>query len=206
MAEHRRPDEGEPLSRFYRSLRLTRLCLYLESPLLRHTDDDEQPVVEDDPTFLQRVTQLAQEPLSPLSKLLLGACLVLLLLASVFIGLFAGAQHRLNTGDGDGNRHHYPSDPHTSVVTHTSTETVTDISTTTATAPAPGPTGDPLDVSRDEYARFLISSLNRNHASLPTVSSCPRLSSLLWTRPRIPVKIFMTMLVRCSLPSWPPAN
>ncbi|OSX65107.1 hypothetical protein POSPLADRAFT_1044521 [Postia placenta MAD-698-R-SB12] len=45
---------------------------------------------------------IVQEPLTPLTKVLLVVALIFLLLSSVFIGLFAGAQHKLNSGRGGG--------------------------------------------------------------------------------------------------------
>jgi endothelin-converting enzyme len=85
------------------------------------------------PTFAERVTAIVHEPLSALSKLLLLLVLLFLLLSSVFIGLFAGAQHKLNTRKGT------PAQTTTII----STETATSIST----AYPPGPTGAPEEVS-----------------------------------------------------------
>ncbi|KAJ3560525.1 hypothetical protein NP233_g10783 [Leucocoprinus birnbaumii] len=47
------------------------------------------------PTFSDRINTVVQEPLTPLTKILLVLSLTLLLVSSVFIGLFAGAQHKL---------------------------------------------------------------------------------------------------------------
>ncbi|EFI28400.1 endothelin-converting enzyme 1 [Coprinopsis cinerea okayama7 len=108
----------------------------------------------EDQTLVERVNAAVQEPLTPLTKILLILSLVLLLLSSVFIGLFAGAQHKLNTGRGK------PGDPGHEPITTTETMTRTwvttttehhkDPMTTTATVtttvsgpPVPGPTTPP---------------------------------------------------------------
>lgn len=86
-----------------------------------------------------------QEPLTPLSKFLCILALILLLLSSVFIGLFAGAQHKLNsrTGGDDGEGGSIPvrtvtltvtaTDVETSVRTSISTSMTTDIRTSIST-------------------------------------------------------------------------
>ncbi|KAI6009923.1 Metalloprotease [Pisolithus microcarpus] len=71
-----------------------------------------------------RISDVVQEPLTSLTKILLVEVLVLLLISSVFIGLFAGAQHRLNLRNGGGG-------PAPGNGTHTETETQTVIRTTT---------------------------------------------------------------------------
>ena len=105
------------------------------APLLQnvsHPDDAPHPPQEQ-PSFFERVAAVVQEPLSPLTQILLVATILFLLLSSVFIGLFAGAQHKLNTGRGGSTT--------TIVVTATttagSTATTTAISTTTIAAPVP---------------------------------------------------------------------
>ncbi|KAF9567593.1 zincin [Agrocybe pediades] len=116
------------------------------------TDDDQAPLLrdfgEDGPndnaerstTFGQRVHSATQEPLTPLTKILLVLGLILLLTSSVFIGLFAGAQHKLTSGGGRPG----------STITETITTTVasTSVSTITATStytlpPPPIPTSKP---------------------------------------------------------------
>ncbi|KAJ7090282.1 hypothetical protein B0H15DRAFT_948792 [Mycena belliarum] len=96
------------------------------APLLR--DDDEDGVRSEDaqPTLAQRINAVAQEPLTPLTKLLLLVALVLLLLSSVFIGLFAGEYSKLKQRERDGS-----SPPATITVTATS------VVTTTAHPPSP---------------------------------------------------------------------
>ncbi|KAI0831469.1 Metalloprotease [Trametes gibbosa] len=131
------------------------------APLLQtvsHPDDNPQPQ-PDQPSFFERAAAVAQEPLSPLTQILLIATLIFLLLSSVFIGLFAGAQHKLNTGKGRGST--------TVVVTATTTAvaTTTAISTTTVSAPAPGPTSQPaeplcLSPSCINLASSVLSSLD----------------------------------------------
>lgn len=123
------------------------------APLLQNASHpDDTPVAPDEePTFWQRVAAVVQEPLSPLTKVLLIATLVFLILSSIFIGLFAGAQHKLNTGGGGGGGGGSEVTT-TVVVTSTAIETTTEkatttaISTTTVSVPAPGPTAAPEEV------------------------------------------------------------
>lgn len=139
---------------------VTKLITILETaPLLQDVSHpDETPSPHSQPTFFERVSAATREPLNPLAKFLAIATLVFLLLSSVFIGLFAGAQHKLNTGDGNGS--HKPVTT-TLTVTQTAIQTATDITTATATStsiatttvgiPAPAPTRAPEEV-RTEYA------------------------------------------------------
>ncbi|KAJ3510592.1 hypothetical protein NLJ89_g4586 [Agrocybe chaxingu] len=100
------------------------------APLLRSSEDDDVPNGTSRPSFGERVNSIAQEPLTPLTKILLVLGLVLLLTSSVFIGLFAGAQHRLSLEREEGK--------HTTTVTITATATATttsnSVSITTSTA------------------------------------------------------------------------
>lgn len=114
------------------------------APLLNN--DTEQDQEEEPRPFFSKLADITEEPLTLLSKILLGVCLFLLLLASIFIGLFAGAEHKLNKP--------LPPVPTTSVTesyTLTDTVTATRVSTTTATATVtsvlPAPTPDPKEVS-----------------------------------------------------------
>lgn len=147
------------------------------APLLQHVSHpDETQRTNGSNTFSERVSSAVQEPLTPFTKILLVLLLVLLLLSSVFIGLFAGAQHKLNSGKGGGSR---PPVTETHVETQTQTEThtgtsivsvtmtqtqtsvgvtttvsvstSTSVSTTTVVIPAPGPTGAPEEVSAAPY-------------------------------------------------------
>ncbi|KIY74398.1 zincin [Cylindrobasidium torrendii FP15055 ss-10] len=107
-------------------------------------------------SFTERVNSIAQEPLTPLTKVLLVVCLIFLLLSSIFIGLFAGAQHKLNSGFGG-----QPGD------TVTLTATTTAYTTTTA-APSPGPTQPPseppcLDADCIVLSAAILSSLDTTH-------------------------------------------
>ncbi|KAG6371391.1 Metalloprotease [Boletus reticuloceps] len=87
-----------------------------------------------------RFTDVVQEPLTGLTKVLLVEVLVLLLISSVFIGLFAGAQHKLNLRNGGGGRdggdqgNGTHTETKTKTVTHTTTAATTLISATTTTA------------------------------------------------------------------------
>ncbi|TRM62696.1 hypothetical protein BD626DRAFT_498158 [Schizophyllum amplum] len=110
------------------------------TPLLRdpEAEDDYSEPQEEQPSFLDRVGAVVQEPLTDLSKVLLVVCLIFLLLSSVFIGLFAGTQQKLNKERGRNDT--------SPVITATMTATyVPGPSTivTTTTASAPGPTQPP---------------------------------------------------------------
>ncbi|KAH9901083.1 Metalloprotease [Cubamyces lactineus] len=137
------------------------------APLLQNVSHpDEDPEAQQaPPSYLERVAAVVQEPLSPLTKILLITTLVFLLLSSVFIGLFAGAQHKINTGAGGPTS--------TVVVTATATTTAkttattTAVSTTTVSIPAPSPTSPPeepvcLSPSCINLASSVISSLDES--------------------------------------------
>ncbi len=126
------PDVGQPAER---------------APLLQNVSHpDGRPEGQDEEaTFLDRLTAIVQEPLSPLTKVLLIATLIFLILSSIFIGLFAGAQHKLNSGGGGGGG------KTTVVVTATATATTTAISTTTIGVPLPAPTEAPAEVRSRVY-------------------------------------------------------
>ncbi|TFK42726.1 hypothetical protein BDQ12DRAFT_676709 [Crucibulum laeve] len=118
------------------------------APLLRDPELEEADQQHSSgPSFSQRVNSVSQEPLTPLTKILLVIALVLLLLSSVFIGLFAGAQHKLSL---ERHRHDGEKPPSgtltvtaTSTSVSTSTATSTSVSTTTLPAPIPVPTSPP---------------------------------------------------------------
>ena len=93
-------------------------------------DDEAAPLIgqrDEEPTFQERLLALTKEPLTPLLKVLLVVCIILLLLTATFIGLFAGAEHKLNTRPARG-------EPVTSTLTTTQTATVT---TTIHSEPTP---------------------------------------------------------------------
>ncbi|KAG5716301.1 Endothelin-converting enzyme 1 [Termitomyces sp. T112] len=104
-------------------------------------------------TFSERAEAIAREPLTPLTKILLVLALVLLLSTSVFIGLFAGVQHKLNlerSRNRDGERPPHATFTTTAITTSTAISTQTTSITTTATrteiiTPAPGPTAPPKE-------------------------------------------------------------
>ncbi|TFK29797.1 endothelin-converting enzyme 1 [Coprinopsis marcescibilis] len=104
------------------------LCQPTErSSLLQDSDSEAGPSRDghrNNVTFQERVNAVATEPLTPLSKILLVLSLVLLLLSSVFIGLFAGAQHKLKVG--------HPGEPGQDTITSTITATRTMVTTTTS--------------------------------------------------------------------------
>lgn len=79
------------------------------------------------------------EPLTPLTRILLMAVLILLILSSVFLGLFIGVDQRLSAQNPKGD----PGDEKTVVPVPVPTT----ISTTTVTAQPPRPTSAPQEVS-----------------------------------------------------------
>lgn len=116
------------------------------APLLRGGDDDPPQSAQSPthPSMSRRIADVVQEPLTGLTKVLLVEVLILLLISSVFIGLFAGAQHKLNLrngapggggGDGGGGNTTLTKTA-TATVTHTTTAATTKISgiVTTTTA------------------------------------------------------------------------
>ncbi|KAJ7261339.1 hypothetical protein B0H12DRAFT_1106346 [Mycena haematopus] len=110
------------------------------APLLRNSEydadgDEFRNENAEPPTLLERINAIAQEPLTPLTQVLLVVVLVLLLLSSVFIGLFAGEYTKLKQHERDGDK---------SPPTPTITVTATSVITTTA-LPPPGPTSPPVE-------------------------------------------------------------
>ncbi|KAI0319791.1 hypothetical protein OF83DRAFT_1108212 [Amylostereum chailletii] len=65
------------------------------APLLNDRNDPSDIHHQRHPSFLDRLGALVHEPLTALNKLLLVLLLAFLILSSVFIGLFAGAEHKL---------------------------------------------------------------------------------------------------------------
>lgn len=121
------------------------------APLLRDPEHEEAENQGHHSSFADHVGAMAQEPLTPLTKALLVLALVLLLLSSIFIGLFAGAQHKLkleqrrNRGGGD-----MPGGTVTVTSTMIPTASSTQVTTTTTTRirtttvlPGPSPTKIP---------------------------------------------------------------
>ncbi|KAJ7197174.1 Metalloprotease [Mycena pura] len=105
------------------------------APLLRdNTEDDEVRSQDSQPTLAERINAIAQEPLTPLTQVLLVVALILLLLTAVFIGLFAGEYSKLKQHERDGN-----GSPSTFTVTATATAVIT------VTAAPPGPTSPPVE-------------------------------------------------------------
>lgn len=109
------------------------------APLLRDPEAEQNGTQDRPGGFKNRVNTILSEPLTDLTKILLGLALVLLLLASVFIGLFAGTQHKLNKERG--SHHGGPTSTQTATATVTATPTTTQVATTTVHGP--GPTGGP---------------------------------------------------------------
>ncbi|KAG8827602.1 hypothetical protein FRC17_007748 [Serendipita sp. 399] len=110
------------------------------APLLRPHDEEQDE--QEHQSLLHKLADITEQPLTLLSKILLGVCLFLLLFASIFIGLFAGAQHEIN-------KSHKPPRPSVTAtivttVTETLVSTTTDVITTTVALPAP--TGKPKPV------------------------------------------------------------
>ncbi|KAI0727183.1 metalloprotease [Fomitopsis betulina] len=125
------------------------------APLLQdvdHPDADSRPQHSS-------FTSIIQEPLTSLTKVLLVVALLFLLLSSIFIGLFAGAQHKLNTGRGQeppvtvtSTVYNTATSTQTQTQTQTQTATSTTVSTSTVSVPGPIPTGpheEPACLSAD---------------------------------------------------------
>ncbi|KAH7889832.1 Metalloprotease [Phlebopus sp. FC_14] len=102
------------------------------APLLNNgqpdRDQDTQDQHSPQRSVTNRLTDVVHEPLTGLTKVLLVEVLVLLLISSVFIGLFAGAQHKLNLTKGGGD-----SDEGNGTQTETETETFTFTTTAAST-------------------------------------------------------------------------
>ncbi|KAI5123330.1 hypothetical protein M0805_001755 [Coniferiporia weirii] len=112
------------------------------APLLRDPDDEHGEngtYRRPRKSFTDHVNDIAREPLTTLTKILLVLALLLLLLTSVFVGLFAGAEHKL--GQDRGSKHPHVTDTATKTLIGTSTvfdtstvvDTTVTVSTTTAT-------------------------------------------------------------------------
>jgi hypothetical protein len=152
MADDRlgRPSTDEGEYKAHHDLCTLSVCGFAETaPLLRDPEDEEGGAPQDPPpSFAERITAVIQEPLSPLTQVLLVVALILLLLSSVFIGLFAGVQHKLNLerhnhgGDGGGE---LPNGTVTVTSTLTSTSTTTH---TTTSVPFPIPVPIPIPTSK----------------------------------------------------------
>ncbi|KAK0210236.1 Metalloprotease [Desarmillaria ectypa] len=109
------------------------------APLLQDPDVEDgesAQVFQHRPSFGERITSVVQEPLTPLTKVLLVVVLILLLLSSIFIGLFTGVQHKLNTGQGGSHDGDKPTETYTLTATTTSHATKTVL-------PPPEPTVQP---------------------------------------------------------------
>ncbi|KAF9239580.1 hypothetical protein BU15DRAFT_74438 [Melanogaster broomeanus] len=114
------------------------------APLLNnrgHNGDQEQDQPDPPSPRRSRLTDVVQEPLTGLTKVLLVEVLILLLISSVFIGLYAGAQHKLNLKNGRGGGggggdegNGTQTETETQTVTFTTTAATTLVSATTTTA------------------------------------------------------------------------
>ncbi|KAI0341783.1 Metalloprotease [Trametopsis cervina] len=127
------------------------------APLLQDVSHPDEANRANGRSLSERVSSAVQEPLTPFTTILLILLLILLLLSSVFIGLFAGAQHRLNNRKGDDRPGSTETQTATATLTVPVTLTATSgvITTTTAVStttfhttatvviPAPVPTGAP---------------------------------------------------------------
>ncbi|VDC06015.1 unnamed protein product [Peniophora sp. CBMAI 1063] len=95
------------------------------------TDQETAPLLENEQPTSSKLGDLLHEPLTPLTQLLLILTLFFLIVSSIFIGLFAGAETRLKATPEGGS------------VTVTSTITVPTTIIATTAVPAPGPTAPP---------------------------------------------------------------
>ncbi|KAG8883883.1 hypothetical protein FRB97_005721 [Tulasnella sp. 331] len=99
-----------------------------ESALLLETSNGHAQDGDGEGGLFASLAAATHEPMGLLSKILLGVSLFFLLLSSIFIGLFAGAEHKMRSGGG-------------SSATTTVYSTQTSTATYTTTASAPSPTG-----------------------------------------------------------------
>ncbi|KAF8636703.1 hypothetical protein AX17_003507 [Amanita inopinata Kibby_2008] len=101
------------------------------------TDQESAPLLQDNSTPAPEQRRntafhsVSREPLTPLIKILLVITLFLLLVSSIFIGLFAGTQHKLNL-ERNKNGHEDRPKPSTGIVTATATTTVMSVTTATS--------------------------------------------------------------------------
>ncbi|KAH7909726.1 Metalloprotease [Hygrophoropsis aurantiaca] len=102
------------------------------APLLDREPDEGGNGSHSRPGLAKRLTEAVQEPLTGLTKVLLVEVLILLIIASVFIGLFAGAQHKLNLRGGGGGGGERGDQTETVTVTSTTASTIVSATTTTA--------------------------------------------------------------------------
>ncbi|KAG9113365.1 hypothetical protein FRC07_007787, partial [Ceratobasidium sp. 392] len=128
------------------------------APLLVGSDHGDSHSEAAKGSLWARFYQGLHEPANVLTTFLLIVCLILLILSSVFIGLFAGAQHRINNLE--------PSEPTTitSIATETYTRTKTaDGPVTTIIVAPPAPTSSPSPCLTSEcilMASDIINSLD----------------------------------------------
>lgn len=114
------------------------------APLLQDVSHpDGSPREPENQNFLSRISSLVHEPLTPLTQLLLVIAIFFLLLSSIFIGLFAGAQYKLDSGEGS-NTTVTVTATTTAVATQTATSTT--VFTSTISPPVPAPTSPPEEV------------------------------------------------------------
>jgi hypothetical protein len=198
-------DEGKRAALHFVLLALSpSFCSVESAPLLRGGENEQA----EHPSLYHKLAEITSQPLTAISKLLLAVCLFLLLLSSIFVGLFAGAQHKINK-----IRHTPVPEPTTVSVTATQelpvTLTETEISTSVAattivsitTAPAPPiPTPDPRTV-REEVPYTMKGVANPHYISsfpalLQGVSSLLLRSFHLWTHPKTHVKTSTSIPVR----------
>ena len=121
-------------------------------PLLAENDDADadDALIQEPGSDEGFVSRLLGEPLTELARLLLFTSVGLLLLASVFVGLFAGAEHRLSVMKHMQTSTTTESVTTTRLVTVTSTLTAivsTTRPTTTMTSIIPPPTHNPEPAS-----------------------------------------------------------
>lgn len=100
------------------------------APLMRDGERENGDAHAAPRSFGQRLSDALHEPLTPLTILLLVGCLLLLLLSSVFVGLFAGTKHNLQL---EKDKHRGEDHTVTSTYTTTGTTVVTSLSSTVST-------------------------------------------------------------------------
>ena len=112
-----------------------------DAPLLRDPEREHDDYDPPHKTFGERLADILNEPLTTLTKILLMFALLLLLLTAVFIGLFAGAEHKLSQERDRNSRKGPSTSTATTTVFASGTTTLTGPTNTVTTTLAPSTTG-----------------------------------------------------------------
>lgn len=114
---------------------------------------NQAPKNYEDDSFL---TRILAEPLTTLAKVLLFVAVALLLLSSIFIGLFAGAEHKISD-----LKHKYADRPMTTTITETRVQSTTRTKTATETYISTTTISPPVHTEPPKPVRLLSDSKPR---------------------------------------------